>query len=138
MHEHLVRGGRERQREFRGACGIEHQPEVLHEDVDRRQRRVVAREHMRHAVLEHPAVAGAVRDDVVQVLGIDTFADAERHCFRRRRDVHAGKQLVDDLDLAAVARAVAQLVDLRRHVGEQAARFRVGLGPAGAHHRHLA
>src|ERR1019366_8788088 len=33
LHEHLVRGGRQRQRKLAGARGIEHQAEVLDEDV---------------------------------------------------------------------------------------------------------
>ena len=105
---------RERQRKLAGARRVEHQAEVLDEDVDRRQRRVVAGQHVRHAVLEHPAVAGAVRDDLVQRRGVDAFAQAQRHRLGGGGDVHAGQQLVDDLHLAAGAGAVAEPVDLGR------------------------
>ena len=138
LHEHLVRGGRQRQRKFAGARGVEHQAQVLDEDVDRRQRRVVARQHMGHAVLEHPAVAGAVGDDLVQRLGRHAFAQAQRHRLGGGGDVHAGQQLVDDLHLAAGAGAVAQPVDLAGHRVEQRAGLGIGLGPGRGHHRHLA
>ena len=38
LHEHLVCSRSQRQRKFRGARGIEHDAEVLHEDVHRRER----------------------------------------------------------------------------------------------------
>jgi hypothetical protein len=120
LHEHLVRGGRQRQRKLAGARGVQHQPQVLDEDVHRRQRRVVAGQHVGHAVLEHPAVAGAVRDHLVQRVGVHALAQAQRHRFGGGGDVHAGQQLVDDLDLAAVAGLVAQPVDLGGHGVEQA------------------
>jgi uncharacterized protein (DUF934 family) len=63
---------------------------------------------MGHAVLEHPAVAGAVGDDLVQRGRVHAFAQAQRHRFGGHGNVHAGQQLVDDLDLAARAGAVAQ------------------------------
>ena len=53
------------------------------------------------------------------------------------RNVHAGEQLVDDLDLAAVAGTVAELVDIGGHRIERLANLRVGLGAARRHHRHL-
>ena len=115
---------------LRRACGVEHQPEVLDEDVHRRQRRVVAGQHVRHAVLEHPAVAGAVRDHLVQRGGVDAFAQAERHRLGGGGDVHAGEQLVDDLHLAAVAGAVAEPVDLARPSRRGRAGLGIGLGLA--------
>ena len=138
LHEHLVRGAGQRQRKLGRARGVEHQPEVLDEDVHRRQRRVVVGQHVRHPVLEHPAVAGAVRDDVVQRGGVDAFAQAERHRLGGGGDVHAGQQLVDDLHLAAVAGAVAEAVDLGRHRVEAGLGLRPGRVAGRAHHRHLA
>ena len=113
-------------------------PRVFHEDVHGRQGRVVARQHVGHAVFEHPAVARAVGDDLVDVLGLHAFAQAQGHGFGGGGDVHAREQLVDDLDLAAVAGPVAQLVDLGGHVVERAAGLGVGGGGAGGHHRHFA
>ena len=93
---------------------------------------------MRHAVFEHPAVARAVRDHVVERLRIDPFAQAERHRFGCRRDVHAREQLVDHLDLAAGAGLVVELVDLGRHRVQKRVGNRIGFGAAGRHHRDLA
>ena len=93
---------------------------------------------MRHAVLEHPAVARAVRDDLVQRGRVHAFAQPQRHGLGGGRDVHASQELVDDLHLAAGARAIAQAVDLGGHGVERRAAAGVGLGAAGGHHRHLA
>ena len=137
-HEHLVGRRRQRQRKLRRAGGIEHEPEVLDEDVDRRQRGVVPGQHVRHAVLEHPAVACAVRDHLVQVGGVDPLAQAQRHRLRRGGDVHAGEQLVDDLHLAAVAGRLAEPIDPGRHRVERSAGLRIGRGAPRGHHRHKA
>ncbi|KAG1391958.1 hypothetical protein G6F59_014746 [Rhizopus arrhizus] len=138
LHEHLMRGRCQRQRELGVPGGVQHQPQVLDEDVPGGQRRVVARQHMRHAVLEHPAVARAVRDDLVQGVRVHAFAQAQRHRLGGGRDVHASQQLVDDLDLAARTGAVAQALDLAGHRFQHRAAGRVGGGATGGHHRHLA
>ena len=138
LHEHLVRRARERQRKLGRARGVEDEAEVLDEDVDRRERRVVAGEHVRHAVLEHPAVAGAVRDDLVERRRVDAFAQAERHRLGGGGDVHAGEELVDDLHLAAVAGAVAEPVDLGGHRVQERLGHRPRRVAGRAHHRHLA
>ena len=97
-----------------------------------------AGQHVGHAVLEHPAVAGAVGDDLVERLWIDSHAQAERHRLCRGRDVHTRQQLVDDLHLASVAGAVAQSVDVRRHRIEHTPGLGIGLRPASRHHGHRA
>ncbi|KAG1481035.1 hypothetical protein G6F54_013766 [Rhizopus delemar] len=93
---------------------------------------------MRHAVLEHPAVARAVRDDLVQGVRVHAFAQAQRHRLGGGRDVHASQQLVGDLDLAARTGAVAQAIDLAGHRFQHRAAGLVGGGATGGHHRHLA
>ncbi|OMP13261.1 hypothetical protein COLO4_01989 [Corchorus olitorius] len=107
-----MRGSRQRQRKLGRARGIEHQAQILDEDVDGGQRRVVARQHVGHATQGHGFGGGG--------------------------DVHAGQQLVDDLDLAARARLVAQAIDLAGHGVEHMARRRICLGRGRGHHRHLA
>ncbi len=137
LHEHLVCGRRQRQRELAGARHVQYQTQIFYEDVNGRQRRVIGRQHMGHAVLEHPAVAGAVGDDLVQRRRIDTFAQTQGHGLGGSGDVHAGEQLVDDLDLAAGAGAIAELVDLASHGIEHGLGLGVGFGGAGGHHRHF-
>jgi hypothetical protein len=69
--------------------------------------------------------------------GIHAFAQAQGHGLGGGGDVHAGQQLVDDLDLAARARLVAQAVDLAGHASSTRLRRhrpRRGRG----HHGHLA
>ena len=48
-HEHLVRGSRKRQGKARGFPGLQHDAEILDEDVDGRVGRVVAGENVGHA-----------------------------------------------------------------------------------------
>ena len=133
----LVRGGRERQRERELARRVEHDAEVLDEDVDGRQRRVIARQDVRHAVLEHPAHAGAVADHVVQRLRVGAGAHAQRHRLARGGDVHAGEMLVHHLHGRADAGAVAEPIDLAGDRIERSAGGFECLRPARGHHRHL-
>ena len=93
---------------------------------------------MRHAVLEHPAVARAVGDDLVQSRGVYAFAQAQRHRFGGGGDVHTCQQLVDDLDFAACTRAVTQLVYRGGHGVQHRLGQRIGGGFARGHHGHLA
>src|SRR5581483_9251631 len=77
--EHLVRGGGQRQGKRRSLACLQHDPQVLDEDVHRRARQVVAGDDVRRPVLEHPRVAGAVGDHVVEHLRVGAGLDAERH-----------------------------------------------------------
>nr|GFD20933.1 hypothetical protein [Tanacetum cinerariifolium] len=86
------------------ACGRGlHEHLVFDEDIHSRQRRVISLQDVRHAVFEHPRVAGTVGDHFVQRIGVDALAQAQRHGFGARSDVHAGQQLVDDFDFGAQA-----------------------------------
>ena len=93
---------------------------------------------MLHAVLEHPAIAGGVGDDVIHQVERDAGAGGERHRLRPRRDMHAGQQLVDDLHRGAEAGALADLIDLAGDRIEHRAQPVEGGAGAGGHHRHLA
>ena len=90
--------GRQRGREVHRFRGVEHDSQILDENADRGQRRVVAFENMRHAVLEHPGRTGTVGDDFIQRARISTAANAQCDRLACRGDVHAGKQLIDHLD----------------------------------------
>ena len=129
-------GQRQGHRQLAG--GVEHDAQVLDEDVDRRQRGVVAGQDVRHPVGKHPAGTGRVADHLVELVGVGAGADAQRHRLAGCGDVHPGQVLVDHLDGRAHARPVAQPVDLAGHRVEQAAGRSKGLGPARGHHRHLA
>ena len=93
---------------------------------------------MGHAVFKHPAVAGTVGDDLVQVVRVHALAQAQRHGLGGRSNVYAGQQLVDDLDLAAGTSAVAQSIHLGSHGVKQVIRVGISIGLGGGHHRHLA
>ena len=71
-----------------------------------------------------------LRDHLVERLRVDALAHAERHRLGGGGDVHAGEQLVDDLDLGAGAGAVAEPVDLARP--SRPARPRTWRRPRGA------
>ena len=76
-------------------------------------------------------------DDLVQRGGVHALAQSQRHGFGGRRNVHTSEQLVDDLDLAAGTRFVAELVDLGGHGVEQGFGHGIGGRGAGRHHGHL-
>src|SRR3546814_5528146 len=63
-----VRGCGERQREGEALAGLQHDAEVLDEDVDGALRGVIAVEDVRYPVVEHPRGAGRVGDHLVQRL----------------------------------------------------------------------
>ena len=69
---------------------------------------------------------------------VNALTQAQRHGFGRSGNVHARQQLVDDLDLAARARAVAQLVDLGGHRVQKRLGHGIGRRLARRHHGHLA
>ncbi len=92
--EHLVPRGREGQRELVALAGFQHDTEIFDEDVHCRAWRVIAIEDVRHAVLEHPGRAGAVRDHFVEHAGIGTGLDAQSHRLCGGRDMHARQQLL--------------------------------------------
>ena len=77
-------------------------------------------------------------DHIKKGRSIHPFTQTQGHGLGRCRDMHAGKQLVDDLDLAARAGLVAQAVDIAGHGIEQGTDSRVGLGRGSGHHGHLA
>ena len=130
-------GGRERQRHVRLLAGLEDDAEILDEDGHGRARCIVAGQNVRHAVLEHPRRAGAIADHFVEHLGIGADLDAESHRLGRRRDMHAGQQLVDHLDRGAGARRVAQSIDLLRHRFQHRLAAVEGCGRTGRHDRQF-
>ncbi len=133
-----MRGAGQRQGEPGGTCRVEHQAQVLDEDVDGAVRGVVAGDDVGDPVLEHPAGAGRVGDDVIDLLQGQALFGGEGDRLARGGDVHAGQMLVDHLEGRARARFVAQPIDLGRH----RLQGRVGPGEggrgAGGHDRELA
>ena len=69
-----------------------------------RARGVVAVEGARHPVAEHPARAGARRDDVEHLPQVEAGSAREREGFRAGREVRRGQQVVDDLERRRIAR----------------------------------
>ena len=133
-----MRGRGHRQRKRQRPRLVQHDPQILDEDVDRRQRRVVPRQHVGHAVLPHPGTAGGARDHVEQRLRIRTRTDAKRHRLGGHRDMHAGQKLVDHLHRAADARHIAQAPNFARNRVQHRAGTLERLRAAAGHHRHAA
>ena len=134
----LVGGGGQRQWHGQLACGVQHDAQILDEDVDRRQRGVVTGQDVRHPVGKHPAGPGGVADHLVQLVGIGAGLDAQRHGLARCSNMNPGQVLVDHLDGRPHAGPVAQPVHLAGHRVQQATRSSKSLRLAGRHHRHLA
>ena len=106
---------------------IEHQAEILDEDIHRRKRSVIAGQHMGHPVLEHPAIACAVRNHIVERSRVNALAQAQGHRFRGGRDMNPGQKLVDDLDLAAIPGRRPKPIYLSCHGIQCAAHLGIGI-----------
>jgi hypothetical protein len=120
------------------ACGVQHDAQVLDEDVDRRQRRVVAGQDVRHAVLEHPAVAGELVITSYSCAGSAPARMPRAMASQAAAMCTPASSWLTIFTVAAGAGAVAQAVDLAGHGIQQPACGGKGLGPARGHHRHLA
>ena len=97
----------------------------------------IAVEHVRHAVLEHPGIAGRRRDHLVDLSDVEALLGGERDRFRGGGDVDAGQQLVDHLERGALAGVVAELVEFCGHRIERRTGFVQGGRTAGCEDREL-
>ncbi|MGY2844684.1 hypothetical protein ACVMDN_001938 [Bradyrhizobium sp. USDA 4510] len=113
-------------------------PEVLHKNFDGAARRIVAVEHMRHAVLEHPGIAGGGGDHLIDLADVEPLLGGEGDRLGGGRDMHAGQQLVDHLERGALPRGIAELVELCRHRIQRRPRLRKCRGAAGGENRQFA
>ena len=112
----LGRGG-ERGREVVRAGRVGDEPHVLDEDVEGALGLVEgAVDHPLAPVVEHERGGGAVADHVTDGAGVEPHGLGEGERLGGRGDVHAAQQLVDELDLLAVAGLVA---DDRRAAGQR-------------------
>ena len=78
-----------------------------------------------------------MRDDLIQRGRVHALTQTQRHGLRRSRNVHPRQQLVDDLDLAACASRITQLVDFASHGIQKRLGHDIGGRPSGGHHGHL-
>ncbi len=131
-------GRRHRQRQAMLVAGVQHQPEILYENLDGRQRRIVVVQHVRHAIAEHPGIAGAGRDHLVDGAGVGARFGGERHRFGCSGDVHAGQKLVHRLHKGADAGRVAQAKHLGRGCGQDRSGRSEGLCGTRGHEGELA
>ncbi|MCY1227917.1 hypothetical protein D9M72_402080 [compost metagenome] len=93
---------------------------------------------MRHAVFEHPGIAGRGRDHFIDLVEVEALLGGKRYRFAGGRDVHAGEKLVDHLEGGAGSGRVAEFVDFAGHgVETRAGRVESLLG-AGCHDRQFA
>jgi len=134
--ERLPRDRTDRQRgASRGAC-LQCKSEVLGEDVDSGPGGVIAGEHARHAVGEHPARARTRGHDIDDGSRIKAEREAERHALASGGQVDPRHVVVDELHLRAVAGARAHVEALAGDGVEYRADLLAGFRVAGDHHRH--
>src|SRR5258708_30706758 len=100
--------------------------------------RGVAVEHMRHAVLEHPGIAGGRRDHFIDLPDIEALPGGKGDRFRGGGDMHAGEQLVDHLERGALTCGIAEFVEFCRHRIQRGPRFLESRGTARCQNGELA
>ena len=93
---------------------------------------------MRDAVLEHPGIAGAIGDHLINLVGIGTGANGQRHGFAGSGDMHASQQLIDHLDHRTGANFITQTINLAGNRVEHVFTLGVGSWRPGGHHGHFA
>jgi len=132
-----MRRGSKRQREAAAGALRQHDAQVLDKDVERRVRRGVVVQHLRHAIHKHPAGARGRGDDLEQLPRVEACTRAQRHRFGGCGNVHASKKLVDHLHAAPGARGAVDAEQgtgrLGRHGRQHACRTRATLLGAGGH-----
>ena len=97
--------------EIQAARHVIHQAKVFDENLNGAARRVIAGQHTRHTVFKHPGITGGTGHNIIKRLRIGTGANAKRHGFRRRRDMHTGEQLMHHLHRGADADFTTQAPD---------------------------
>ena len=133
--EHLVRGRRQRRGLAVQSPLVEHDAEILDENVHRARHRRVVMHHLRPAIAPHPGVAGGNGDDLVHGLQRQPRSLGDVHRFRGRRDVHAAQELVDHLRRRAQAGLLTHMEDaLGGGLQHRQRALQVGLR-AGTHDR---
>lgn len=133
-----MRGPRDRQREAQAPSRVQHDPQILHEDFDRAERRVVPIQHVWHPVGEHPGIPGAVGNDFIQRARIGAGAGSQRHRLGRGSDMHPGQKLVHHLDGRTDPGLVAKPVYLAGNRPQRRVRIVENVRCAGGHDRQIA